>query len=238
MKKILYRSDTRGFTNHGWLKTYHLFSFANFYDESRMGFGNLRVFNEDFVEPGGKFGPHSHDNIEIITIPLEGSIVHKNNFGGEQVSEKGDIQIISAGKGLTHTEYNPSESKTLRFLQLWIYPDQRNGEPSYKHKHFNFKKDHLNTLIRPHDDGESLTILQDVFIYYGWFSRDQKINLRLSNRGKGMFIYMIAGKINLYMEDLHVGDAITIEEEQEIDLKILEDAEFIAVDVPMIKSLE
>jgi len=149
MRKTIYRADERGFANHGWLRTYHIFSFANYYDEERMGFGLLRVFNDDFVEPGMGFGTHPHDNMEIISIPLEGVMAHKDSQGNEFTIKQDDIQVMSAGSGLTHSEYNYSKDNKLNFLQLWVFPDIYNTEPSYQQKSFQFPQNEWVLVVSP-----------------------------------------------------------------------------------------
>src|SRR5210317_2249605 len=136
MRKTIYKADERGFANHGWLKTHHMFSFANYYDIERMGFGVLRVLNDDIVDPGTGFGKHPHDNMEIISIPLKGALMHEDSMNHKQVIGENEVQVMSAGTGLYHSEYNASQTEPVNFLHLWIYPDRKNVKPVYDQKYF------------------------------------------------------------------------------------------------------
>ncbi len=233
MKKAIYRSDERGFSNHGWLKSFHTFNFANYYEESRMGFGTLRVFNEDIVEPGSGFGSHPHDNIEIISIPMSGTMAHKDSYGNEYNCRKGDIQVISAGTGITHSDYNPSGDDILHFLQVWILPDLLNTEPSYQHRRFRFEQNNLRALIRPDGRYGCLSVQQDAYFSMGHFSKDKFFRYELTNQENGLFICLINGKMNIYEEVLHASDSIGLEGLDAAEMCFTEDSEVLIIEVSM-----
>ena len=233
MRKTIYKAEDRGFVNHGWLKSYHSFSFANYYDEDRMGFGRLRVLNDDLVEPGMGFGTHPHDNMEIISIPLYGTMVHKDSQGNEYTIEEGDIQIMSAGTGLTHSEFNFSKEKKLGFLQLWIFPNVFNTTPSYYQKSFRFPQNEVILIVSPDESGDSLQIKQNAFLYLGRIQKGiSKKHNRHSDRN-GIFIFVIDGKISIENESLHKRDAIGIENADNIELHAEEDSFILIIDVQM-----
>jgi redox-sensitive bicupin YhaK (pirin superfamily) len=235
MKKTVYRADERGFANHGWLKSYHMFSFANYYDEARMSFGSLRVLNDDFVKPGMGFGTHPHDNMEIISIPLEGILAHKDSQGNECTLREGDLQIMSAGTGLTHSEYNFSGEHTLNFLQLWVFPHTFNTEPRYEQRSFTFPRNELVLIISPDRKHGSLPINQDAYFYLGRFSKDSTLPYRRSSGNNGLFIFIIEGKLSLDYESLHRRDAIGLVDMDEIRLNFKEDSHILLIDIPMHK---
>ena len=233
MKKVIFKKDTRGFTNLDWLKTYHTFSFGNYYDENRMGFGNLRVLNEDFVQPRNGFGTHTHDNIEIITIPLKGSLLHKDNLGNECLLKYGDIQTLSAGSGLTHSQHNPSESDLSNFLQLWILPDRFNTPPSSMTKNFSFEQDRLTPIVGQDGKTDTLDLKQEARIYMGNFLSGKQIRFQRSSSDNGIFVFVIKGKIKSDREELHERDALGIIDHEETEIEVLENSLFLLMDISM-----
>ena len=233
MSKTIYRAEERGFANHGWLKTHHVFSFANYYDEERMGFGLLRVFNDDFVEPGMGFGTHPHDNMEIISIPLEGIMAHKDSQGNEVTIKPGDIQIMSAGSGLTHSEYNYSREQKLNFLQLWVFPDRYDTRPGYLQKSFPYPQNDLVLIISPGGAENSLPIKQNAFFYLGKFNKGASRTYQRISDSNGIFIFVIEGKLEVENESLHRRDAIGIEDMDQIRIRISEDAFLLLAEIPM-----
>ena len=169
MKKILHKSDTRGHANHGWLEAKHSFSFASYYNPERMNFGSLRVLNDDIVQPKMGFGTHPHQNMEIITIPLKGALSHKDSMGNKRTIEVNEIQVMSAGTGVTHSEFNDSKTEEVNLLQLWIIPEEMNVQPNYEQRKFS-KSERLNvlqTIVAPKDklEGEAIPISQQAYIY-------------------------------------------------------------------------
>jgi redox-sensitive bicupin YhaK (pirin superfamily) len=224
MRKTIYRADERGFANHGWLKTHHMFSFANYYDVDRMGFGVLRVLNDDIVEPGMGFGTHPHDNMEIVSIPLRGTMAHKDSQGNEFTIKEGDIQVMSAGTGLTHSEYNYSNEDDLSFLQIWIFPKTYNTTPSYEEKTFQFSQNEWVLVASPDRSLNSLPINQDCYFSLGKFSKEFSMKYKRKSDSNGLFIFLIDGKISVENESLHKRDAIGIENTDEISIYLEENS--------------
>jgi redox-sensitive bicupin YhaK (pirin superfamily) len=235
MRKTIYRADERGFANHGWLKTYHIFSFANYYDEERMGFGLLRVFNDDIVEPGRGFGTHPHDNMEIISIPLDGVMAHKDSRGNEYTIKEGDIQVMSAGSGLTHSEYNYSKDNSLNFLQLWVFPDIYNTVPDYQQKTFHFSQNELVLVVSPDEANQSLPIKQNAFFYLGRFSKGESLEYIRQSVSNGIFVFVVNGKILIEGESLHKRDAIGIENTDAIHIIFKENSFILLIEIPIKK---
>jgi len=235
MRKTIYKADERGFANHGWLKTHHIFSFANFYNEERMGFGSLRVFNDDFVEPGMGFGTHPHDNMEIISIPIEGTMAHKDSQGNEVTIKAGDIQVMSAGSGLTHSEYNYSRERKLNFLQIWVFPNTYNTRPGYLQRSFHYPLNRLVLVISPNSTGNSLPIKQNAFFYLGKYSRGESQEYYRHTDTNGIFLFVIEGKLSVEDEFLHKRDAIGIENTEKITIHFDEDAFILLIEIPMKK---
>jgi redox-sensitive bicupin YhaK (pirin superfamily) len=235
MRKTIYRADERGFANHGWLKTHHMFSFANYYDVDRMGFGVLRVLNDDIVEPGMGFGTHPHDNMEIVSIPLRGTMAHKDSQGNEFTIKEGDIQVMSAGTGLTHSEYNYSKEDDLSFLQIWIFPKTYNTTPSYEEKTFQFSQNEWVLVASPDRSLNSLPINQDCYFSLGKFSKEFSMKYKRKSDSNGLFIFLIDGKISVENESLHKRDAIGIENTDEISIYLEENSFILLIDLPMSK---
>lgn len=233
MKKTIFKADERGFTNHKWLKSYHTFSFANYYDENRSGFGKLLVLNEDSVQPGAGFGTHTHDNMEIISIPLMGQMAHKDNLGNESIIKKGEVQVISAGKGLTHSEFNPSRTNGLHFLEIWIIPDQVNVEPRYQVKSFKIKDNVWAPIIRQDKLEGCLSIYQDASLYYGKFNKNIFLSYSLINPFHGIFLMVINGKIEILEEHLHQYDGLAMEGKAVIDIYCLDDSDLLLIEIPL-----
>jgi redox-sensitive bicupin YhaK (pirin superfamily) len=235
MSKTIYRGDERGFANHGWLKTYHLFSFANYYDEERMGFGSLRVLNDDFVEPGMGFGTHPHDNMEIISIPLDGIMAHKDSQGNEYIIKVGDVQVMSAGTGLTHSEYNYSGDHKLNFLQIWVLPNTYNTEPFYEQKSFVYPENELVLIVSADREDGSLPIRQDAYFYLGRFIKDTIRKYKRRSESNGLFLFVIEGRLSIENESLHKRDAIGLEVAGETTIQFEEDSYIMLIDIPMKK---
>jgi redox-sensitive bicupin YhaK (pirin superfamily) len=232
MKKTIYRADERGFTNHKWLKSYHTFNFANYYEEDRSGFGKLLVLNEDSVQPGTGFGTHRHDNVEIISIPLDGELSHKDDFGNESIIHKGEIQVISAGKGYTHSESNPSETELLHFLEIWILPNRINGEPRYQVRYFDFEKDKWVPIIHPDQPDGTLSIYQDACFCLGKFEKNVRSVYNPAHPLHGIFLMVLSGRIEVMEEQLHQYDAIALEGASVINIRCLDDSDILLIEIP------
>ena len=226
MNKIIHRANTRGRAEHGWLHSYHTFSFAGYYNLERMGFGKLRVLNDDVVEPGKGFGTHSHDNMEIVSIPLSGSLRHQGNMGNAQVIQKGEIQIMSAGTGVTHSEYNNSDSEQVNFLQIWVLPKEMNLPPNYEQKIFNpeDRKNRFQLLVSPNKRDGSLEINQNTYFSLGNFDAGTHCTYSMHSNGNGVYFFLIDGQIQIEKERLDKRDAIGLSERNDVEINALTDS--------------
>jgi redox-sensitive bicupin YhaK (pirin superfamily) len=233
--KIFHSADSRGLANHGWLISRHTFSFAGYYDPDRMNFGALRVLNDDIVKPGMGFGTHPHDNMEIISIPITGSLAHKDSTGREKEIKEGEVQIMSAGSGLTHSEYNFSKTNEVNFLQIWILPKVRNIKPRYDQKDFSslLNENKLITVVSP-DDEEALWINQDVVMSLGRLKAGSKIEHNIKYRNNGIYAFLIEGKSIIDEQKLSRRDAVGFFDRKEISLEIIEDTTLLLIEVPKI----
>lgn len=236
MKTVLYKANTRGHANHGWLETYHTFSFANYYDPSRIHFGALRVINDDCIEGGKGFGKHPHDNMEIITIPLSGAVRHADSMGNGGVIHEGDIQVMSAGKGVFHSEFNANADKDVNLFQIWVFPNEENVEPRYEQKQMDYLE-HRNTLtplITPYPSASALWIHQDAWFSIGQFDKDVEVEYKIKKSGNGVFAMVIDGDFDLSGTTLHRRDGLGVWETESISLKALSDnARILLMDIPM-----
>lgn len=226
------RANERGHADHGWLNTYHTFSFASYQDPQHMGFRSLRVMNEDRVSPGKGFGTHQHDNMEIVSYVLEGAIEHKDSMGNGEVLKPGEFQRISAGTGISHSEFNPSSSEPMHFYQIWLIPVPRDIQPSYEQKAFE-KSRRLNTLqlvASPDGQFDSLTIHTDAKIYLLDLDGSQAVALPLANQRHG-WVQVLRGSVELNGESLEASDGAAISDENSIELKTNETAELMLFDL-------
>jgi len=236
MKTIKHTSDSRGFANHGWLKSYHSFSFSSYYNPERMNFGALRVFNDDLVQPAMGFGTHPHQNMEIISIPLKGALSHKDSMNNKRSIEVGEVQVMSAGTGLTHSEFNDSTTDEVNFLQLWILPEKQNVVPNYEQKQFDLteRKNNFQTVVSPQDkltEG-SLGIHQQAYIHLGNFEEGKSISHKITNE-KGVYIFIIEGEVEVIGEKLHKRDALGVWDTNQIEIKSIKNSEILLVEVSM-----
>jgi len=235
MKKNVYRSEDRGKANYGWLDTKYSFSFANYYNPMMMNFGLLRVLNDDTVKQDSGFGTHPHNNMEIITIILEGSLEHRDSMGTGSVITKDEIQVMSAGSGITHSEFNPSKTEAVKLLQIWIFPKESNIKPRYDQKKFpeEARKNKLLPAVSGLNKDGALYIHQNAEIYLGKFDKGSNVEYKISNPLNGAYIFLIDGQIKTADEDLFNGDAIGVWETDQINLEVVQDSYFIIIDVPM-----
>ncbi|RTL54267.1 MAG: pirin family protein, partial [Sphingobacteriales bacterium] len=211
MKTILHTAASRGHAQHGWLNSWHTFSFADYYNPERMHFGALRVLNDDTVAPGMGFGAHPHQNMEIISIPLHGDLHHKDNTGRDTIIKENDVQIMSAGSGIVHSETNANKDKQVQFLQIWVMPKNLNIAPRYQQITLQ-QEDLLNrlkTIVAPNDEN-ALWINQDAWFSMAKFSKDTSIEYRLQNKNHGVYIFMIEGAANVNKITLNVRDALGV----------------------------
>jgi len=237
MKTIMHRSNTRGQADHGWLKSYHSFSFASYQNPERNNFGMLRVFNDDVVQPKMGFGTHPHQNMEIISIPLKGALSHKDNMGNKRAIEVGEVQVMSAGTGLTHSEFNDSKTDEVNFLQLWIIPEEMSVMPNYEQQKFPVegKKNQLQTVVAPKDKLEeyALPISQQAYVYRTTLDFDKSIDLNLKSENNGIYIFVVEGKVEVEGNALTNRDAIGISETDQFSIKSINTSELIIIEVPM-----
>lgn len=237
MKKVVHRKDSRGSANHGWLKVNHSFSFANYFNPLRMGFGVLRVLNDDTVAPQMGFGMHPHNDMEIITIPLAGSLKHRDNMGNEAVIQAGEVQVMSAGSGLIHSEINSDPKEEVNLFQIWILPQAQNVTPRYDQKRFDAlkKKNTLTTVVSPESEthNEALWIHQQAFIHLGNFDAGQTLEYPLKKSVNGLYLMVINGSLSLADETLNTRDAIGISGVEHITLSTASDTSFLLLEVPM-----
>ena len=235
MVKTIHRANTRGTADFGWLKANYSFSFANYYGPSRVHFGLLRVFNDDHIAPGMGFGTHPHDNMEIVTIPLEGSLAHKDSMGSEKTISPNEVQIMSAGTGVTHSEYNHSQTEPVKLFQLWVFPKERNIQPRYDQKLFDpsERKNKWQYVVSPKHEN-ALWINQDAYFSLGNFEKEQQTIYHLNNADHGVYLMVIQGSITVAGENLERRDAIGISGINELQLKInADDTRLLLIEVQM-----
>jgi quercetin 2,3-dioxygenase len=234
-EKIVHRADSRGLAFHGWLTSRHTFSFAGYHNPDRLHFGALKVINDDLVVGGRGFGAHPHDNIEIITIPLAGSLVHEDNTGQHVVIQPNDIQIMSAGKGITHSETNGSKTEEVKFLQIWILPQERNIAPRYEKKSFNpaNRQDKFQVVVSPDENAESLWINQDAYLSWGNFAANNTFTYDLKKPGNGIYILVLEGEVEIAAETLSRRDALGLTNTERVELKTRQPTELLVLEVPM-----
>jgi quercetin 2,3-dioxygenase len=235
MNTILHRAETRGHANHGWLDTNHTFSFGNYYDPTRVHFGALRVLNDDFVEGGKGFGTHPHDNMEIISIPLSGDLEHKDSMGNVAVIKQNDVQIMSAGSGIYHSEYNKNKDQKVNFLQIWVFPKQRNIQPRYGQKTF-LPEDRVNKLqvvVAPEESTGAVAINQDAWFSLGKLQKGFKTNYMINKTGNGVYVFIIDGTVSVDGQKLNTRDGFGIWDAGSISVEAISDAEVLLMEVPM-----
>jgi redox-sensitive bicupin YhaK (pirin superfamily) len=233
---VLHQADSRGHADHGWLKSYHSFSFANYYNPDRMHFGVLRVLNDDQVASGMGFGTHPHDNMEIISIPLEGDLEHKDSMGNVAVIRHGDIQVMSAGTGIQHSEYNRSKDQLVRFLQIWVFPNKRNVTPRYDQLTLNLadRQNKLQQILSPNVEDAGVWIHQDAWFHLGTFDQGISTKYTLKKPGNGIYAFVIKGSFTIDQQQLNRRDGLGIWDTANIELKATSpDSEILLMEVPM-----
>lgn len=236
MKTVLHKSDTRGHANHGWLDTHHTFSFANYYNEERIHFGALRVLNDDFVDGGMGFGKHPHDNMEIISIPLSGDLEHKDSMGNTTVIKQNDIQIMSAGTGVQHSEHNKNKDEKVNFLQLWVFPKVKNIEPRYDQKTFDPSEriNKLQQIVSPVETDPGVTINQDAWLHLGNLKEGFSANYTIKQKGNGVYVFIINGDVTIADQKLNKRDGFGIWETDKFSITADSNSEILLIEVPMI----
>jgi redox-sensitive bicupin YhaK (pirin superfamily) len=233
---VLHKANTRGVADHGWLKSYQSFSFAGYYNPDRINFGALRVLNDDIVTGGMGFGEHPHDNMEIISIPLSGELQHKDSMGNTSTIKSGEIQVMSAGTGIYHSEYNPDKTNPAKFLQIWLFPNKRNVEPRYDQitlANRDIKNDFVQ-ILSPKSDDEGVWIYQNAWFNLANFDADYSQTYTLHQQGGGVYIFVLSGKIEVDGRVLETRDGFGIWETESFNVKATEDATFLLMEVPMV----
>lgn len=232
---IVHKAETRGHANHGWLKSYHTFSFANYYNPERMHFGVLRVLNDDYVEAGMGFGTHPHDNMEIISIPLEGDLEHKDSMGNVAVIKNGDVQVMSAGTGITHSEYNKNKNKAVKFLQIWVFPNKRNVTPRYGQISLNEKDRHnkLQQIVSPNEKDDGAWIHQNAWFHLGKFDKGVSADYKVKAKENGVYVFVLNGDIAVNGQKLGGRDGFGVWNTANLSIVADSNAEFLLMDVPM-----
>lgn len=236
MKTILHSADKRGHVSFGWLNSHHSFSFGNFYDPQKMNFGMLRVLNDDVIEGGSGFGTHPHDNMEIISIPLTGAIEHKDSTGTQSVIYENDVQIMSAGTGIKHSEKNHYKDKETSFLQIWIIPKENSIKPRYDQKSFdpNDRINKLQTVVAP-DDEKAVRINQDAWLSLGNFDSGFSAAYSIKKPGNGVYVFVIEGNVTINNQSLFKRDAIGIWDVDKVSITAVTNAQVLLIEVPMNK---
>lgn len=235
MKTIYHAADSRGDANHGWLKSKHTFSFANYHNPERMGFGALRVINDDFVIAGQGFGKHSHRDMEIISIPLSGKLGHSDNIGNNGIIETGEIQVMSAGTGITHSEMNGDDKEAVKFLQIWVIPNKMNVEPRYQQVLMDdiLKPNEFNQVLSPNADDAGVWIHQDAWFSMGDFDNGVTQTYELKNPNNGVYIFVISGKVVVNGNTLDTRDGLGVWDTKNFTMDVIEDAKVLLMEVPM-----
>ncbi len=232
---VFHAATSRGHADHGWLRSKHTFSFANYFDPERMNFGTLRVLNDDQVAAGMGFGSHPHHNMEIISIPLQGDLEHKDSMGNVEVIRHGDVQVMSAGSGITHSEYNKNKDQEVRFLQIWVTPNESNVEPRYDqltlHAKDRFNK--IQQVISPSPDDEGLWLHQDAWFSLAHFEAGQEQVYSFKGTDTGLYVFNLSGTIEVDGKILSDRDGLGITDTQQVRIKASSDAEFLLMEVAM-----
>jgi len=235
MKTILHKSETRGHANHGWLDTHHTFSFANYYNPQRVHFGMLRVLNDDRIAPGEGFGKHPHDNMEIISIPLYGDLEHKDSMGNHGVITTGEIQVMSAGTGIFHSEFNKNKDKEVGLLQIWVFPNKKNVTPRYDQITLADiqKPDEFYQILSPNPEDQGVWIYQNAWFHLGDLSEGWKGTYQLKDKKNGVYFFVIEGKVTVAGKELNRRDGLGVSEAESIEITTTAQTKLLVMEVPM-----
>jgi quercetin 2,3-dioxygenase len=236
MKTVHYPANERGHANQGWLVANHYFSFANWYNPEKIQFGALRVLNDDYVAPKMGFGKHPHDNMEIITIPFEGKLKHSDSMNNEGIIQSGEVQVMSAGSGVYHSEVNPDHNEAVKLFQIWIFPHTKNVEPRYDQRKFDWKKENeLTQIISPiNTDDAGMKVHQHAWLNLGSYQSNQELKYNIQKTGNGVFVVNISGELEVNGHTLNTRDAIGCWDTDSIQVKTKSKSEFLLIDVPML----
>ena len=234
--KVIHKAASRGVADHGWLNSRHTFSFSNYYQPDRMNFGVLRVLNDDIVNEGMGFGTHPHDNMEIISIPLEGDLEHRDSMGNTAVIRKGDIQVMSAGSGITHSEYNKNKDQKVKFLQIWVIPNKQNVSPRYDQITLN-EQDRVNKLqqiLSPNSDDDGVWIHQNAWFHMTKLDKDFSLDYQLKDQSNGVYAFILKGNFTIQGESLNERDGIGLWNLETLNIEAnSQDAELLLMELPM-----
>ncbi|HEB58631.1 MAG TPA: pirin family protein [Gammaproteobacteria bacterium] len=235
MDTVIHRADARGRADHGWLQARYSFSFADWYEPTRMHFGRLRVLNDDIIAPAGGFDTHAHDNMEIVTVPLAGALRHRDSMGHEQVLHAGEVQVMSAGSGLRHSEFNASDTEPVNLLQIWVLPKERDVTPRYDQQAFAVEERHnrLQTLVAPGGQDGALWVNQDTWFSRGDFDAGQSLDYALHGDGNGVYVFVIDGRVTLAGETLARRDAMGAWNTDNVHVDMLDDSALLFIEVPI-----
>ncbi len=235
MKTIYHAADSRGDANHGWLKSKHTFSFANYHNPERMGFGALRVINDDHVSAGQGFGKHSHRDMEIISIPLSGKLGHGDNIGNNGIIETGEIQVMSAGTGITHSEMNGDNNDDVKFLQIWVIPNKMNVEPRYQQVRMDelMKPNEFNQILSPNPDDAGVWIHQNAWFSMGDFDKGVTQTYQLKDPNNGVYILVLKGRVTINGNTLDTRDGLGVWDTKNFTMDVEENAQVLLMEVPM-----
>ncbi|WGK64105.1 pirin family protein [Croceiramulus getboli] len=235
MNTVYHPASSRGHANHGWLNSYHSFSFASYHNPERMNFGVLRVLNDDTVAGGQGFGTHPHQNMEIISIPLSGDLEHKDSMGNSTVIKEGDVQVMSAGTGVAHSEYNKNADQEVKFLQIWIFPKEQNVEPRYDQVAISSlaKANSFYQIVSPNADDQGVWIHQNTWMHIGQADSDQKLAYELKKKGNGIYFFVLTGEAKIGDQTLGHRDALGVWDTDQLDIHLKKDTKVLAIEVPM-----
>ncbi len=234
-QSVLHKATTRGNANHGWLQSFHTFSFASYHNPDRMNFGVLRVLNDDTVSAGMGFGTHAHSNMEIVSIPLEGDLEHKDSMGNSTVIHNGDIQVMSAGSGIQHSEYNKNKDAQVKFLQIWIIPNEQGVQPRYDQITLQ-KEDRRNKLqqiLSPNENDEGVWIHQNAWFHLAHFDNGFSSDYQFKDKNNGLYIFNLNGDITVNDQELNTRDGYGIWDTETVSIAAKSDAEFLLMEVPL-----
>ncbi len=232
---VLHKAGTRGHANHGWLNSFHTFSFANYYNPDRVQFGALRVLNDDTVAPGMGFGTHPHENMEIISIPLKGDLEHKDSMGNTKVIKEGEIQVMSAGTGVFHSEYNKNKDKEVKFLQIWIFPNAKDVTPRYDQIEIAelVKPNTFSQILSPKADDQGVWIHQDAWFHMGQFDQNTLTNYKIQKEGNGVYAFVLEGDAEINGQKLETRDGLGITDTNNIEVQANAGAKILLMEIPM-----
>ncbi len=236
MKTVLHRAETRGSANFGWLDSKHTFSFGRYYNPERLNFGALRVLNDDIVTGGAGFGTHPHDNMEIVSIPLRGDLKHEDSTGRGEIIKTGDVQIMSAGSGLQHSEFNPNKDKEVNFLQIWVLPKEHNITPRYDQKSFDVaqRKNSIQTVVSPTDE-QAVWINQDAYFSLSDLAKGSSVEYKMNHSGNGVYVFVLEGEVTVAEASLNRRDGLGVWDTERVDITASADAQLLFVEVPMLE---